>query len=325
MLNASRVILAIALLVNFILVVRPEADSQSSLNPTDAESKAVHYLNREVPAWHKENSCYSCHNNGDGARALFLASSAGHRLPSNSLADTNVWLAHPAVWDENRGDPGFSDKTLADVQFAASLSDAVHSGSLIDRNALEQAARRLLQSQAADGSWRIEPANVLGSPATWGTPLATFMTLRTLRRSQLAEAESAIARAGMWLAKLRPLSTLEAATILLAVGEGVPITTNTGNESLKLIVSSQTSDGGWGPYPGSPPEPFDTALALLALASAKNASLHGRQIAQARRFLASEQENDGSWAATTRPRGGESYAQKISTTAWVTIALLASR
>src|SRR5262249_25750881 len=35
-----------------------------------AEERAVAYLVREVPLWSQENHCFSCHNNGDGARAL---------------------------------------------------------------------------------------------------------------------------------------------------------------------------------------------------------------------------------------------------------------
>ncbi|MEX0713581.1 MAG: hypothetical protein WD278_14585 [Pirellulales bacterium] len=37
-----------------------------------------------------------------------------------------------------------------------------------------------------------------------------------------------------------------------------------------------------------------------------------------------QQLEDGSWPETTRPAGGQSYAQRISTTAWATIALLAT-
>jgi hypothetical protein len=48
-------------------------------------------------------------------------------------------------------------------------------------------------------------------------------------------------------------------------------------------------------------------------------------IARGREFLAREQLADGSWPATTRPSGGDSYAQKISTTGWALLALLRTR
>src|SRR3982750_1650529 len=34
---------------------------------------ALHFLSTEVPRWEQQNHCYSCHNNGDAARALYLA------------------------------------------------------------------------------------------------------------------------------------------------------------------------------------------------------------------------------------------------------------
>ena len=34
-----------------------------------AESRALAYLASEVPRWSRENKCYSCHNDGDAARA----------------------------------------------------------------------------------------------------------------------------------------------------------------------------------------------------------------------------------------------------------------
>jgi hypothetical protein len=41
-----------------------------------------------------------------------------------------------------------------------------------------------------------------------------------------------------------------------------------------------------------------------------------------RRYLILEQSSDGSWPETTRPAGDESYAHRVSTSAWATLALL---
>lgn len=48
-------------------------------------------------------------------------------------------------------------------------------------------------------------------------------------------------------------------------------------------------------------------------------------IQRGRTFLITTQQSDGSWSATTRPSGGQSYAQQMSTTGWATLALLATR
>src|SRR5688572_30491849 len=81
-------------------------------NPRDpataAEARAVEFLKREVPAWSRENGCFSCHNNGDAARALYAATRSGHRVPAAALTDTTAWVAQPRRWEHNKGDPGFS-------------------------------------------------------------------------------------------------------------------------------------------------------------------------------------------------------------------------
>src|SRR5438067_5873246 len=87
-------------------------------------NSAVDYLIVEVPRWERENHCFSCHNNGDGARVLYVASRLGFAVPDAALAGTTKWLLNPAKWDDNGGDPGFSDKKLARIQFAAALSEA---------------------------------------------------------------------------------------------------------------------------------------------------------------------------------------------------------
>ena len=87
------------------------------------EAKAVAFLTREVPRWSRENHCYSCHNNGDAARALYQAVRRVTASPAEALADTTRWLIRPAGWDHNGGDGPFSDKRLARVVFTTTLDD----------------------------------------------------------------------------------------------------------------------------------------------------------------------------------------------------------
>src|SRR4051794_26201658 len=88
------------------------------------EQRAADYLAQEVPKWARENHCYSCHNNGDAARALFAAARAGYTVGKIATADTIEWLRRPAQWDETHGSPGVTNKKLARIQFAAALLDA---------------------------------------------------------------------------------------------------------------------------------------------------------------------------------------------------------
>src|SRR5215475_14326684 len=249
-------------------------DNRQRSSNTSTEARAVGFLMREVPAWFKENGCFSCHNNGDAARALYAASRKGYRVPAEVLADTTEWVKRPNRWDENKGNPGFSDKRLADIQFAASLLAAFETGLVKDRHPLEQAARKLAAGQSADGSWKIDAGNTLGSPATYGAPLATYMAMRTLKQAALPETRSAVERAGAWLRQAPPNNVLTAAVLLLASSSGPDQSDHSGrskqDQCLKLIRAAQTSDGGWGPYADAPPEAFDTAVVLLALSQVRH-------------------------------------------------------
>jgi len=291
-----------------------------------AEARAVEFLQREVPAWSRDNGCFSCHNNGDAARALYAASRKGYRIPSGVLEDTTEWVAHPERWDLNKGDPGFSDKRLADVQFAASLTAAVEAGLVRDRQAMQVAASKVTQARAEDGSWPIDIANPAGSPATYGITLATYMAWDVLKRTPSLEASVALQRAEARLRSIKPESVPNAAVLLLFLADDRTTTTAERiKSSLDFLRHAQTSDGGWGPYANSPPEAFDTALPLLALAEFRPEAGVPEMIRRGREFLSAMQLPDGSWPATTRPSGGQSYAQQMSTTGWVTLALLATR
>jgi hypothetical protein len=277
-------------------------------DPIAAERKAVAYLIREVPAWHRENQCFSCHNNGDAARALYIASRKGHRVPASTLADTTAWLSRPEQWKNNKGDPGFSDPRLANLQFASALLTATKTGHIKDTSALATAAALVAADQAHDGSWPVEPANPIGSPATYGTALATYTGWQLVRTSP--------DQAKAWLSALKAQNT-PASAVLLHLNDSEP--------ALAFLLRAQTADGGWGPYVATPPEPFDTALALLALNKHRKEPGVTVAIRAGRNYLAAQQQPDGSWPATTRPPRGESYAQTVSTTAWATLALLETR
>jgi hypothetical protein len=307
---------------------------------TDAptpETRAIGYLAREVPRWARENRCYSCHNNGDAARALYEAKRLGLLPPATGprdvdpLADTTRWLARPEGWDHNGGDGPFSDKMLARVQFASALAAAVATGALTDRKPLEVAAERLARDQAADGSWPIEgEPNVLGSPAAYGRPLATLAARNALRAADPVRHREAVARADRWL-RTRPVArVMDASVALLALtapgrdrddNADAPLR----DKALDRLRGGQSDDGGWGPYVDSPPEPFDTALALLALSRLGSTPETRAFIARGRAYFAANQRDDGGWTETTRPAGAESYAQRISTTGWAALALLATR
>jgi hypothetical protein len=274
------------------------------------EERAIEYLAREVSKWPRENNCYSCHNNGDGARALFLAARSGFAVPDAALPETSKWLGQPANWENHQGTPGFNDAKLARIQFSAALVEARSP----DRSPLLQAAKSLVPLQDSDGSWRIDTGGLPGAPATYGPALATYMARRTLEAAGASSFAADIARANQWIAAQQPGNLLDAAAMLLALPKSEPVR----EKCIDLIVKAQTSDGGWGPQRNVPAEVFDTAIVLLAL----NAAGITEPMERGRKFLIRMQQAEGGWPETTRPSGNISYAEHISTTSWALYALL---
>jgi hypothetical protein len=271
------------------------------------ESRAVAYLAREVPAWPVENKCFSCHNNGDAARALFAARRDGFDVPPRALESTARFLARPEEWRHSGPEGPFSDKRLAAIQFAHALASSDDPGP-----ALARAAELVRQHREPDGSWAVDQDGLPGSPVTYGRTLATVVARRVLERAGLDASSS---RA--WLAGHRPDFVADAAALL--------IDDPSRPDCLEMLRKAQGKDGGWGPYVVSPPEPFDTAIALLALAPLRGRPGVDDLVRRGRDWLAARQQADGSWPETVRPPGAESYAQRISTTGWALLALLRTR
>jgi len=289
------------------------------------ERKAIAFLSVEVPRWSREKRCFSCHNNGDAARALLHASQAGEDVSGEALSDTVAWLQKPAGWDHNGGEGPHNDRRLARIAFSAALATAVSTGRVRDKSGLVQAAEALVRDQDADGSWRLEGEDATGAPATYGRSLATLLARQSLAAADSVRFKPAIERADAWLQKQSVQNVTAASVSLLALAAaGSAPAGEAQKRSLEVLSRAQADDGGWGPDRFSRPEPFDTALALLALATCERTASVRTMIARGRSFLIAEQHDDGSWTETTRPAGNVSYAERISTTGWAAMALLAT-
>ena len=302
---------------------------------TSSERRAIAYLAREVPAWRTEHPCYSCHNNGDAARALIAALSHAPEVRV-ALKETLTWLAEPGRWESNGGgEGGADDKPLARIQFAHATT-AAFAAALVPKAAVDSAAAIVAADQQPDGSWRLDSSDSLGSPATYVTALATAFARLTLAASRLPSFDERVARAERWLGRAEVSNVPDAAAILMAFADAsVTRVPDNWRTALDLLKKGQGRDGGWGPYLTSPAEPFDTAIATLALHGLTRRASRAEPtftrtsltdaIANGRAYLIRQQLEDGTWNETTRPPGQTSYAQRVSTTAWVLLALLETR
>ena len=288
----------------------------------DAEARAVTYLAVEVPRWRREHPCYSCHNNGDAARALIAATGRGYRI-GDALDDTLAFLATPERWNANATHGGSEDLPLARIQFAGALTAMDGTGGA-PAAAIDRAASLVAAHQQRDGSFRLSDTQTLGGSTFYGTALATALARNILARATAGPVHQPLANADAWLRRFEPESVLDASSILIGLGRATDAAAAAQRDrALAVLKRGQGSDRGWGPYVSSPSEPFDTALAAIGLSRVGDAALRP-SIERARAYLVGAQNGDGSWPETTRPPGGESYAQRISTTAWALLALLES-
>ena len=323
------VLLAIAGVVPVDLVAAQSEDSSP-------EARAIAFLAGEVPRWPVENNCFSCHNNGDAARALYTAVGQDYAVEAEALRATTAWLQDTAAWDDNALGLEFADQTLARIQFAGALVDAMRADQVRDPVPLIDAAALVAADQTDDGSWQLDSSDSIGSPATYGQALATWAALRVLRQAGVAELAPVVARADAWVRSVEVQTVIDAAAVVLALGGADDrAALDQRRRCLMLIMEGRAPSGGWGAYVTSAVEPFDTALVVLALqpligrselaVHASDAGLLPEMVRGGRAFLIEAQLGDGSWVETTRPAGQESYAQYISTTGWATLALLATR
>src|SRR5262245_58689895 len=171
----------------------------AALIGTTPESRAISFLAREVPRWAAENKCYSCHNNGDAAHALYTAHRLKYAVPAKSLDDTSAWLTKPHGWHKNGGDVEYKDEGLARIQFAAALLEAMDAGLVKDRAPLQRAAELVAAKEGADGAWQDQFPGDVGAPVTYGVPLATVQARRVLQRADAARYLPVIRKADAWL------------------------------------------------------------------------------------------------------------------------------
>src|SRR5689334_7947501 len=170
---------------------------------------ALAFLSREAARWEPENHCFSCHNNGDAARALFRAGRT-----TGTIGPTVEFLRRPRLWDRPNAAPFRGSGRLARVQFAAALAEAARAGAIRDRAPLSEAAALLAADQDAAGAWPVDSGGLAPAPATYGTPLATYMALDVLKRSGERRFAESIARATRWIERAQPASVTDAVALL---------------------------------------------------------------------------------------------------------------
>lgn len=322
-----RTLLIATLLVAFTTTTTNAAPPTTADDKPEPKPKglprAIAFLVAEVPRWPKENDCFSCHNNGDAARALYTAKQLGYKIPDDALKSTTEFLKQPERWRHNGGEGEFVDRKLDVVVFGHALTVAHETGAVREKQPLAAAAGNIAKDQKADGSWPVVVAGTLGAPASYGNVLSTIAARNLLQRADARKYAGRIKRANAWLLAQKPNSVTDSAGLLIGLaGVDDPKVGEVRKRAVGFIERGRDENGGWGPYVTSPAEPFDTALVLLALSQLDKPGAHAKSIAAGRKYLIDSQEEDGSWPETTRPANTVSYAHRLSTAGWATLALL---
>ena len=245
------------------------------------------------------------------------------RVPA-SLAETTRWLSRPADWDHNGGEahlttsgwPAWCSRRASRPPSPPLDQRSVDAGAS-RRDARARSGRRWILAARGRGGDRL--AGDLWPPAgdIAGTRFPGF------GRRHGSAPPSPAPTAGFEARRFSRSPTPRCACWPRGTTPPRP-TPATGKASISC-ARGQSDDGGWGPRTSSPPEPFDTALALLALARCEQSPEDSRHDRTRPGVSPAQQQEDGSWIETTRPAGNVSYAQRISTTGWATLALLATR
>ena len=300
----------------------PGADRQPDNQPhTQAINRTIAYLSTEVTWWNEKHTCYSCHNNGDAIRALLISRQAGYAVDSKELQETIDWLRRPGEWSDNGPDGEFNDRRLAQLQFSSALATAELKQES-DHRPLRIAAGMVASNLQPNGMWPSDQIGTIGSPITLGPFLATAQARNVLRQADLRGFTEVVDRANRWLRGSNPKSVLNAAAVLWALAhDAEPAAAVARAHCRDLIRRGQSDVGGWGAYVSSATEPFDTAIVILAL-HADDDKDQTKMIDKGLDFLIKTQLPDGSWPETTRPANRESYAHRISTTAWCLQAIV---
>src|SRR4030095_7249402 len=133
---------------------------------------------------------------------------------------------------------------------------------------LEAAAKLLVAEQKPDRSWQLDSSQSLGSPATYGTIIATWSARSSLIASGMQPDNFTIVQADKWIRGLTPENVLDASATILALELSSDVMAeNLRRSCLSILRNGQSPAGGGGPYVTAAPQAFDTAMAVLALSA----------------------------------------------------------
>ena len=297
---------------------------------------SIPLLQRADANFTPKSGCISCHNDSLAAMTVSLARKSGFRV------DEKIAAA----------------QVKATVAFIAKARDRLHQGFLIsvgdtfgsdllayDLVGLagerykpdldtDAAVMFIRMQQRPDGHWasnRTDTRPPLGSDYVGQTALSMRALQLYAPKADTTGYEKSVRLAAAWLTELQPKDNDDQCWKLLGLA-WAGARGETMRKSMRELLATQRSDGGWSDLPSMQSTAYATGRALVALATS---GLPASDAAYKRgvQFLLNNQQSDGSWYVKSRALAFQPYFdagfpygfdQWISAagTSWATMALI---
>jgi hypothetical protein len=295
----------------------------------DAVGRSLPLLQRTATSFYEKSGCVSCHNNSLTAMTVSTARRHGFAVDERGARKELATVVEDITATREQAlqgivSPGGLTTTLGYILMGLSAE-----GHRADA-ATDAIVRLITGTQLPDGRWRTP----FRPPTEASEFTATAVSLRGIQLYGNGKPvhRRAIAAASTWLQRARPQSTEDHVFRLLGLtwaGAGQSVRETT----IRDLLASQRSDGGWAQLPSMSSDAYATGAVLVALHQAGGIRVSDAAYRRGVQFLLNTQLVDGSWFVRTRsqptqiyfesgfPHGASQFISAAATN-WATQALL---
>lgn len=308
------------------------AKPKPAASSREAIARSLPLLQKSDAIFLQKSGCVSCHNNTLTAMTIAAVRKRGFSV-DEQIAGNQVKkiAAYIDTWRERAlqgvGIPGDSD-TVGYILLGLAAEN--HPADV----ATDALARFVKGQQYPDGGWRVFAHR---PPIESSDIQVTAVSLRSLQlyglKTQRAAYQSAIRRAGGWLAKARPHTIEDRVFKLLGLRwSGVSARQAIMREGVRGLLAQQRADGGWAQLSSLASDAYATGQALVALRQAGGLRATDPAYKRGVAFLLRTQLEDGSWYVRSRaipfqpffesgfPHGRDQWVSMAASN-WATMAL----
>ena len=318
-----RLIIIPTLLALASLAVVPTfaSDAEFEQRSREAIKKSLPYLAEKGDWWAKTKKCVSCHRITFQIWTHAEAAKKGFDVDMNRLTEWAQWSLEAMQAEDDKGQITATKNLDGVAQMLTALKNVPEfEGREARQNSL---LKWLEEGQQPNGSWK--PAGQLPSqkrPKTETTEVTTMWNV--LLADESGVAHSVFEKANNFgAASVTGKSTEWLVTRILQAKRSSA--SESFETNLKLLLSEQNEDGGWGWIRSKESDAMATGQVLYALESSGNSADVTNATNRAVRYLLDAQNKDGSWPTKGTKENRKTKVTETATywgSAWATIGLL---